>query len=84
MPAHDLHKRMPPAFGFYPGNDIYNGAVGLGNVLFHLLPCLPATGHAALNVCMGDGSVRPLRADIAPALWWAQVTPAGGETVGSV
>jgi hypothetical protein len=247
--AHDLHKRMPPAFGFYPGNDIYSGADGLGNVFFHLLPfvdqlnlyeqshhepvsnpqqdfyfytangvnqtqvpvfncpgdptlrpgidpatnyapssyaanylvfgnvdqkfananaqgtprlgvtfpdgtsntilltekfasasigaaanhgtaykggchwayfqadcqnpffafyeaptdpnavapghfqvqpnpascnpCLPATGHAALNVCMGDGSVRSLRADMEPALWWALVTPAGGETVDS-
>jgi hypothetical protein len=46
-------------------------------------PCLPATGHTAMNVCMGDGSVRPLSADMAPSLWWSLVTPAGGETVGS-
>jgi hypothetical protein len=41
-------------------------------------PCLPATGHAALNVCMGDGSVRALSAGMAPVLWWSLVTPAGG------
>jgi hypothetical protein len=46
-------------------------------------PCLPATGHTAMNVSMGDGSVRSLRADIEPALWWSLVTPAGGETVGT-
>jgi prepilin-type N-terminal cleavage/methylation domain-containing protein len=38
--AHDLHKRMPPAFGFYPGSNISNGGNGLGNIFFHLLPHL--------------------------------------------
>src|ERR1051325_11435331 len=36
--AHDQHKRMPPAFGFYPDSDIFSGASGLGTVFFHLLP----------------------------------------------
>jgi prepilin-type N-terminal cleavage/methylation domain-containing protein len=36
--AHDQHKRMPPAFGFYPESNIYGGADGLGTVFFHLLP----------------------------------------------
>jgi prepilin-type N-terminal cleavage/methylation domain-containing protein len=45
-------------------------------------PCLPATGHAAMNVCMGDGSVRPLAASMDRLVWWALVTPAGGEVIG--
>jgi len=42
--AHDLHKRMPPAFGFYPGNSIYGGGTGLGTVFFHLLPHVQQQG----------------------------------------
>jgi type II secretory pathway pseudopilin PulG len=42
-------------------------------------PCLPATGHTVMNVCMGDGSVRNLSSDIDGRTWWALVTPAGGE-----
>jgi len=42
-------------------------------------PCLPATGHSAMNVCMGDASVRPLASGMDPQAWWALVTPAGGE-----
>jgi len=45
-------------------------------------PCLPATGHTVMNMCMGDGSVRPLSSEIERATWWALVTPAGGETAG--
>ncbi|MBI1832703.1 MAG: DUF1559 domain-containing protein [Planctomycetes bacterium] len=44
-------------------------------------PCLPATGHAAMNVGMADGSVRSLSAGMAPGVWWALVTPAGGEAL---
>lgn len=36
--AHDAHKRLPPAFGFFPGSDIYGGGSGLGPLFFHLLP----------------------------------------------
>src|SRR5205809_587458 len=37
--ANTQHKRMPPAFGFYPyDNDIYLGGSGLGTTFFHLLP----------------------------------------------
>jgi hypothetical protein len=43
-------------------------------------PCLPATGHSAMNVCMGDASVRPLAGRIDRLTWWALVTPAGGES----
>jgi uncharacterized protein DUF1559 len=39
-------------------------------------PCLPATGHSALNVGMTDGSVRSLAAGIGRQQWWALVTPA--------
>ena len=44
-------------------------------------PCLPATGHAAMNVCMGDASVRGLAGGMDRLAWWALVTPAGGEVV---
>ena len=42
-------------------------------------PCLPATGHAAMNVCMSDASVRAHGGNIDRLVWWALVTPAGGE-----
>jgi hypothetical protein len=45
-------------------------------------PCLPATGHTAMNVCMGDASVRSLAASTDRRVWWALVTPAGGEPGG--
>lgn len=35
---HDTHKRLPPAFGFFPVETIYGGKSGLGPLLFHLLP----------------------------------------------
>jgi prepilin-type N-terminal cleavage/methylation domain-containing protein/prepilin-type processing-associated H-X9-DG protein len=44
-------------------------------------PCLPATGHSAMNVCMADGSVRGLSASMDGAVWWSLVTPAGGESL---
>jgi len=46
-------------------------------------PCLPSTPHSAMNVGMGDGSVRPLAAGMDRFTWWALVTPAGGEAVGA-
>jgi prepilin-type N-terminal cleavage/methylation domain-containing protein len=42
-------------------------------------PCRAATGHAAMNAAMADGSVRPLAAGIERRTWWALLTPAGGE-----
>jgi len=38
--VHGQHKRMPPAFGFFPRSDVYSGASGLGTIFFHLLPHL--------------------------------------------
>jgi prepilin-type N-terminal cleavage/methylation domain-containing protein len=38
--AHDQHKRMPPAFGFFPNSNIVSGGTGHGTVFFHLLPYL--------------------------------------------
>jgi len=40
---HDRHGRMPPAFGFVPEVDIYNGA-SLGPLFFHLLHDLELGG----------------------------------------
>ncbi|MBI3822095.1 MAG: DUF1559 domain-containing protein [Planctomycetes bacterium] len=42
--THQQHKRMPPAFGFYPTNNVYDGSTGLGNLFFHLLPYLQHHG----------------------------------------
>ena len=36
-----------------------------------------------MNVCMGDCSVRPLAAGMDRLVWWALVTPAGGEKIGN-
>jgi prepilin-type N-terminal cleavage/methylation domain-containing protein len=45
---------------------------------------IPQTGHSgAMPVCLGDGSVRGVSAGIDPAVFWALVTPRGGEVVGS-
>jgi prepilin-type N-terminal cleavage/methylation domain-containing protein len=44
---------------------------------------IPQTPFSAgLPVALFDGSVRTLRPGIAPEVFWALVTPAGGETVG--
>jgi prepilin-type N-terminal cleavage/methylation domain-containing protein len=43
---------------------------------------IPQTPHSALSVAMGDGSVRYLRAGVKPALFWAAVSPNGGEAEG--
>ncbi|MBX9580036.1 MAG: DUF1559 domain-containing protein [Gemmataceae bacterium] len=46
-------------------------------------PWLPQTPHpGGMIVGMGDGSVRTVRAGIDPGVFWAVVTPAGGEVVG--
>jgi hypothetical protein len=45
-------------------------------------PCLPATGHSVMSVCMGDASVRWLERSMDRLAWWALVTPAGGEVIG--
>ena len=38
--VHDQHKRMPPAFGFFPDSNVFNGGTGNGTLFFHLLPHL--------------------------------------------
>jgi prepilin-type processing-associated H-X9-DG protein len=42
-------------------------------------PCLPATGHTAMNVAMADGSVRSLTGDISRRAFWALLTPRSGD-----
>jgi hypothetical protein len=49
-------------------------------------PCdrrLASTPHAAMNVALGDGSVRTLSAGISPTTWAAALTPAGKEVLGA-
>ena len=41
----------------------------------------PHTG--GINVGLADGSVRFVSAAVSPATWWAAMTPAGGEALGS-
>jgi hypothetical protein len=46
-------------------------------------PRVPQALHAAgLTVGMGDGSVRTVRPGVSPEVFWALVTPAGGEVLG--
>jgi prepilin-type N-terminal cleavage/methylation domain-containing protein/prepilin-type processing-associated H-X9-DG protein len=45
---------------------------------------VPSTFHTGgINVCMGDGSVRNVAQGISPYTWWAAMTPAAGELLGS-
>jgi prepilin-type N-terminal cleavage/methylation domain-containing protein len=47
-------------------------------------PSIPQTPHqAGLTVAMFDGSVRTISPAVAESVFWAMVTPAGGEVVGS-
>jgi prepilin-type processing-associated H-X9-DG protein len=42
------------------------------------------TPHSgAINVGLGDGSVRNVSSGVSGITWWAAVTPAGGEVLGS-
>ena len=42
-----------------------------------------AASTRGLQACMGDGSVRTIRIDVAPTVFWAAVTPDGGEVLAS-
>jgi prepilin-type N-terminal cleavage/methylation domain-containing protein len=42
---------------------------------------LASTSHSAMNVALGDGSVRTVSAGINPATWAAALTPRGGEVL---
>src|ERR1700736_3290817 len=35
---HDMYKRLPPVFGWFPSEDGNKSGLGYGSVLFHLLP----------------------------------------------
>ena len=41
-----------------------------------------STGHQAMQVCLGDGSVRSLSAGLDPVTWWRMCTPADGQVLG--
>jgi prepilin-type N-terminal cleavage/methylation domain-containing protein len=42
-----------------------------------------STDHNAIVVGLGDGSVRTISASVNPATWWAALTPALGDVLGS-
>jgi prepilin-type N-terminal cleavage/methylation domain-containing protein len=47
-------------------------------------PTRAATAHAGgMLVCLGDSSVRTLAPSLSGDIWWAAVTPSGGEVLGS-
>jgi prepilin-type N-terminal cleavage/methylation domain-containing protein len=46
-------------------------------------PTRASTAHAGILVGLADGSVRPLSPGLSGETWWAAVTPAGGEVLGS-
>jgi hypothetical protein len=89
----------PPRAGFTPGFAIRafaaNGApkaIGEASI-FQVQPtpfkgnCDPtraSTAHTGgILVGLADGSVRTLARSMSGATWWAAVTPAGGEVLGS-
>lgn len=46
-----------------------------------LNPMVPATNHSSgMNVCFADGHCAVLPGTMSPAVWWAIITPNGGET----
>ena len=46
-------------------------------------PTRASTSHASLVVGLADGSVRTLNSSMDADVWWAAITPAGGEVLGS-
>jgi prepilin-type N-terminal cleavage/methylation domain-containing protein len=69
------------------GGDV--GRVGLA-AMFQIRPkadrcvlTLAQTTHSTMPICLADGSVRSVSESINPATWWAVLTPAQGEIVGS-
>ncbi len=71
--------------------DMYDIADGSGGATFQVAPrlseCSPAvpqTPHrGGMLAGLADGSVRTLSPSISPATYWAAMTPAGGEVLGS-
>jgi prepilin-type N-terminal cleavage/methylation domain-containing protein len=85
LPGKPFHAAF--AITGYFGNP---NAVGPGSI-FQVRPpfqsnCDPtraATPHEAMVVGLADGSVRTLSPSMSGAAWWAAVTPAEGEVLGS-
>jgi prepilin-type N-terminal cleavage/methylation domain-containing protein len=47
-------------------------------------PELASTGHpGVINVCMGDGAVKVVVAEVSPQTWFAACTPAGDDIIGT-
>ena len=47
-------------------------------------PFLASTGHpAVINVCMGDGSVKSVVAEISSSTWFSACTPDWGDVIGT-
>jgi prepilin-type N-terminal cleavage/methylation domain-containing protein len=42
---------------------------------------LASTPHQSINALMADGSVKAVSPGLAPGMWWAMLTPNGGEVV---
>jgi prepilin-type N-terminal cleavage/methylation domain-containing protein len=89
---------QPPGKAFQPGFAIAAlVAIGANNAIgpqskFQVRPtrylgnCDPtraSTSHDAMVAGLADGSVRMLNPNMSGETWWAAVTPAGGEVLGS-
>jgi type II secretory pathway pseudopilin PulG len=76
---------------FVDEGDVVPNPTSPPTVTFQVTPAIPdcnpavpqATFPGGLMVGLADGSVRMLSPGISPATFWAAVTPAGGEALGS-
>jgi prepilin-type N-terminal cleavage/methylation domain-containing protein len=75
------------AFAAWGGNSIGPASKFQVQPLPYQTACNPLvtnTPHTgAMQVCLGDASVRSVSPNVSPGTWWAACTPAGGETLGS-
>jgi prepilin-type N-terminal cleavage/methylation domain-containing protein/prepilin-type processing-associated H-X9-DG protein len=70
-----------PTIDWCDANKAYSDPHGGNANICSLMATSPHTG--GMNVGLGDGSVRFVNAGISGTTWWAAVTHAGGEVLGS-
>jgi prepilin-type N-terminal cleavage/methylation domain-containing protein len=68
-----------------PAFAVWNSQVPQFGPPFNTSACDPTratTNHTQINVCLADGSVRPVSENVSPTIWAAVITPSGNEHVG--
>jgi len=82
------YSTYEPAFAIYSSSAYTSvtfqvqpiSASGTGTCDYHL----PSSPHTSgINVLLGDGSVKFVSRGVSPTTWWAAITPAGGDNLGS-